>query len=62
MDFVSTHVYVNDTAHDVFGTDEKIPRTQMVCRAAKKVHDQVKSSDAARSAPDLQRIQRELYE
>ncbi|HEV2351463.1 MAG TPA: glycosyl hydrolase family 39 [Terriglobia bacterium] len=44
VDFVSTHVYANDTAHDVFGTDEKIPRDQMVYRAVKKVHDQVKAS------------------
>jgi xylan 1,4-beta-xylosidase len=43
-DFVSTHVYANDTAKDVFGTDENIPRTQMVCRAVRKVHDQVKAS------------------
>ena len=44
VDFVSTHVYGNDSAHDVFGTDDKIPRTEMVCRAARKVHDQVKAS------------------
>jgi xylan 1,4-beta-xylosidase len=44
VDFVSTHVYANDTAHDVFGTEEKIPRESMVCRAVKKVHDQVKAS------------------
>jgi len=44
LDFVSTHVYGNDSAKDVFGTDETIPRTQMVCRAAQKVHDQVKAS------------------
>jgi len=44
LDFVSTHVYGNDSAQDVFGTNESIPRTQMVCRAAQKVHDQVKSS------------------
>lgn len=43
-DFVSTHVYANDTAKDVFGTDENIPRTQMVCRAVRKVHDQIKAS------------------
>jgi xylan 1,4-beta-xylosidase len=49
VDFVSTHVYANDSATDVFGTDESIPRTQMVCRAVRKVHDQVKSS----SLPDL---------
>ena len=43
-DFVSTHVYGNDSSEDVFGTHEAIPRDQMVCRAAKKVHDQVKAS------------------
>jgi xylan 1,4-beta-xylosidase len=44
VDFVSSHVYKNDPAQDVFGTDGKIPRDQMVCRAAKKVHDQIRSS------------------
>ena len=44
VDFVSSHVYGNDSAKDVFGTDEKIPRTQMVCRAVKKVHDQIQAS------------------
>ena len=49
LDFVSTHVYANDSAMDVFGTNESIPRAQMVCRAAQKVHDQVKAS----ARPDL---------
>ncbi|MGA9352470.1 MAG: glycosyl hydrolase family 39 [Terriglobales bacterium] len=49
VDFVSTHVYGNDKAEDVFGTTENIPRDQMVCRAVKKVHDQIKSSPK----PDL---------
>jgi xylan 1,4-beta-xylosidase len=44
VDFVSTHVYGNDQAKDVFGTDENIPRAQMVCRAVKKVHDQIAAS------------------
>ena len=44
LDFVSTHVYANDTSQDVFGTQESIPRTEMVCRAARKVHDQVAAS------------------
>ncbi|HEY6293177.1 MAG TPA: glycosyl hydrolase [Terriglobia bacterium] len=44
VDFVSTHVYGNDTSQDVFGTTEAIPRDQMVPRAVKKVHDQVKAS------------------
>ena len=44
IDFVSTHVYANDTAHDVFGTDDQIPRDQMVYRAVQKVHDEIASS------------------
>ncbi len=44
VDFVSTHVYANDTAKDVFGTTENIDRNHMVCRAIRKVHDQVKES------------------
>ena len=49
VDFVSTHVYANDSSEDVFGTHESIPRTEMVCRAVRKVHDQVEAS----SRPDL---------
>ena len=49
LDFVSTHVYANDTALDVFGTTETIPRDQMVCRAVGKVHNQIRSS----KMPDL---------
>jgi len=49
VDFVSTHVYGNDKAQDVFGTDETIPRDKMVCRAVKKVHEQI----AASSMPGL---------
>jgi len=44
VDFASTHVYANDTAQDIFGTQENIPRDQMVCRAVAKVHTQIKSS------------------
>lgn len=44
VDFVSSHVYGNDTAQDVLGTSEDIPRDQMVCRAVKKVHEQIQSS------------------
>ena len=49
VDFVSSHVYGNDKAEDVFGTNEQIPRNRMVCRAISKVHDQIKSS----AMPDL---------
>jgi xylan 1,4-beta-xylosidase len=48
-DFVSTHVYGNDDAKNVLFTGENVPRTQMVCRAVAKVHDQIKAS----ARPDL---------
>jgi len=44
VDFVSSHVYGNDKAEDVFATHEDIPRNRMVCRAVKKVHEQIRSS------------------
>jgi xylan 1,4-beta-xylosidase len=44
VDFVSTHVYGNDSAENVLGINEPVPRTRMVCRAARKVHDQVSAS------------------
>ena len=44
VDFASTHVYGNDRAEDVFGTHENIPRTSMVCRSVKKVHEQIAAS------------------
>ncbi len=44
VDFVSTHVYANDTAKDIFGTTEQIPRDRMVCRAVGKVHQEIASS------------------
>ncbi|MGC2657030.1 MAG: hypothetical protein WA324_03560, partial [Bryobacteraceae bacterium] len=46
FDFVSTHVYGNDTSMDVFGKQMTIPRRDMVALAAKKVYDQVKASSA----------------
>ncbi|HEY9840856.1 MAG TPA: hypothetical protein V6D23_10400 [Candidatus Obscuribacterales bacterium] len=49
VDFVSTHVYANDSAQDVFGTQEVIPRKTMVARSVQKVYDQVKRSPR----PDL---------
>jgi xylan 1,4-beta-xylosidase len=44
VDFVSSHVYGNDKAEDIFGTHEQIPRDRMVCRAIRKVHEQIQSS------------------
>jgi xylan 1,4-beta-xylosidase len=44
LDFASTHVYANDTAKDVLGTNEQIPRDQMVFRAVQKVHTEIARS------------------
>ena len=44
LDFVSTHVYGNDTSKDVFGDDRPVPPRQMVCAAVAKIHDQIKAS------------------
>jgi len=49
VDFASTHVYADDTPEDVFGTHAPIARDAMVCRAVRKVHDQIKAS----AMPDL---------
>jgi xylan 1,4-beta-xylosidase len=45
FDFVSSHVYANDLSEDVFGTHEKLSRNEFVCRAVRKVHDQVQASE-----------------
>jgi xylan 1,4-beta-xylosidase len=44
LDYVSSHVYANDLAQDVFASQEDIPRDQMVCRAVNKVHKQIGTS------------------
>jgi xylan 1,4-beta-xylosidase len=44
VDFVSTHIYPNDTALNVFGKEEKIPQSEMVARAVRKIYNQVKAS------------------
>lgn len=44
LDFVSTHVYANDRAEDVFGTHEQIPRETMVFRSVQKVHEEIAHS------------------
>ncbi|MGA2355272.1 MAG: glycosyl hydrolase family 39 [Terriglobales bacterium] len=43
-DFISSHGYGDDTVKDLFGTNEDIPMDQRVCRAIKKVHDQIAAS------------------
>jgi xylan 1,4-beta-xylosidase len=49
VDFVSTHVYGNDTSQDVFHSAKAIPLNKMICSAVDKVHNQIKSS----AKPDL---------
>ncbi|MDE2051742.1 MAG: glycosyl hydrolase family 39, partial [Gammaproteobacteria bacterium] len=44
VDFLSTHVYGDDTAENVFGVRAKITRRDMVIRAVQKVHAEVKAS------------------
>ena len=44
IDFVSTHVYGNDTPENVFGKHEKVSRRTMVCRAVRKVHEEIERS------------------
>jgi xylan 1,4-beta-xylosidase len=44
VDFVSTHIYPNDTAQNVFGKEESIPQSEMVALAVRKVYQQVQAS------------------
>ena len=44
VDFVSTHGYADDTVENLFHTHEDIPMDQRVCRAVKKVREQIASS------------------
>jgi xylan 1,4-beta-xylosidase len=44
VDFVSTHVYGDDSAENVFHVQEKITRRDMVIRAVRKVHREVAAS------------------
>ena len=41
LDFVSTHVYGNDTAENVFHDNRTVAPYQMVCAAVAKVHEQI---------------------
>ncbi|MFP5249054.1 MAG: GH39 family glycosyl hydrolase, partial [Acidobacteriota bacterium] len=41
LDFVSTHVYGNDSAEDVFHDRRPIPPNGMVCPAVEKVHSEI---------------------
>jgi xylan 1,4-beta-xylosidase len=43
-DFISSHGYADDTVQDLFGTNEDVPKDDRVCRAIKKVHDQIAAS------------------
>jgi xylan 1,4-beta-xylosidase len=44
VDFVSSHVYANDSAMDVFKSKIPIARDRMVCQSVRKVSDEIKNS------------------
>ena len=44
VDFVSSHVYGDDSKKDVFGTSGHIARQYMVCSAVAKVHAEIQAS------------------
>jgi xylan 1,4-beta-xylosidase len=44
VDFVSTHIYPTDPVQTVLGKEEKVPESEMVALAVRKVYDQVKAS------------------
>lgn len=44
LDFVSTHVYGNDTSDNVFHDNRPIAPHQMVCAAVDKVHEEIAKS------------------
>lgn len=44
LDFVSTHVYGNDSGPNVLNTNDPVPRADMVAWAVRKVYDEVKHS------------------
>ena len=44
VDFVSSHVYANDSSENVFQNSIPIPREQMVCRSVRKVADEIRHS------------------
>jgi xylan 1,4-beta-xylosidase len=49
LDFVSTHVYGDDSTQDVFHDNRPIPPHQMVCLAVDKVHQEILHS----ARPDI---------
>ncbi|HEY6446275.1 MAG TPA: glycosyl hydrolase family 39 [Acidobacteriaceae bacterium] len=49
LDFVSTHVYGNDTADNVFHDNRPVAPHQMVCAAVDKVHEEIQHS----ARPDI---------
>jgi len=44
VDFISSHVYGDDTAENIFGSAEPVARDRMVCRAVQKVHSEIQAS------------------
>lgn len=44
VDFVSTHVYGNDTPENVFHSHTPVSREHFVCSAVRKVHEEIRAS------------------
>jgi len=44
VDFISSHGYADDTVENLFHNHEDIPMDQRVCRAIRKVHEQIAAS------------------
>jgi xylan 1,4-beta-xylosidase len=44
VDFISSHVYGDDTPENIFRSAEPIARDRMVCRAVQKVHSEIQAS------------------
>ena len=44
VDFVSSHVYGDDTSQNVFHDDRPVSRAEMVCKAVDKVHKEILAS------------------
>ncbi len=44
IDFISSHVYANDSTQDVFKNDIPVARDKMVCKSVRKVSEEIKHS------------------
>ena len=62
VDFVSSHVYANDKAEDVFGTHEQIPRGRHGLPRRREGSRADQSVGPSQPAAPVDRVQRQLHE